>query len=634
MWKSYNMSISDTQELEEQSSRGIVSVSSFRLALLGAPNCGKTSLFNALTGGKAKVANYPGVTVEYRIGHFALPNGQDTELLDLPGVYGDCGHSMDERVALDAVRGKLEGQRAPDAIVFMMDASHISTHLHNVIQAKQYNLPMVLVLNMMDMAARDGMTIDIPALEAKLGVPVISCVAVRASGRGQLLQFLSEWSPAVLSGEALKPIAETKVLKDLQAQARTITSQTVTRVRQVETFTQRIDSFVLHPVLGLVILFGILFFMFQAVYTWSGPFIEGIENGFGWIQAIVDGVLPEGWLRSLISSGIIAGVGSVLVFLPQIVILFAFILLLEASGYMTRAAFLVDTLMSKIGLNGRAFIPLLSSFACAIPGVMAARTIEQERDRITTIMIAPLMTCAARWPVYLLIIGAFIPNETVGLFKLQGLVAFGLVITGVLFAMIMAFIFKKTLTRGESSGLLIELPSYKMPVFKDYLRGLWERARIFISRAGRIILPASVLIWFLASYPAKSETIRETFAGKIGGVIEPLLAPIGFNLEIAISLIPAMAAREVAVGALATIYSLAETDEAGLAMTLQSAWSLPTALAFLAWFVFAPQCLSTFAIIKKETNSWKWPLLAFGYLFILAYAAAGATFHTATAFGL
>jgi len=345
MWKSYNMSISDTQELEEQSSGDIVSVSSFRLALLGAPNCGKTSLFNALTGGKAKVANYPGVTVEYRIGHFALPNGQDTELLDLPGVYGDCGHSMDERVALDAVRGKLEGQRAPDAIVFMMDASHISTHLHNVIQAKQHNLPMVLVLNMMDMAARDGMTIDIPALEAKLGVPVISCVAVRASGRGQLLQFLSEWSPAVLSGEALKPIAETKVLKDLQAQARTITSQTV------------------------------------------------------------------------------------------------------------------DTLMSKIGLNGRAFIPLLSSFACAIPGVMAARTIEQERDRITTIMIAPLMTCAARWPVYLLIIGAFIPNETVGLFRLQGLVAFGLVITGVLFAMIMAFIFKKTLTRGESSGLLIELPS-------------------------------------------------------------------------------------------------------------------------------------------------------------------------------
>jgi len=463
--------------------------SSLRLALLGAPNCGKTSLFNALTGGRAKIANYPGVTVEYRVGEFKLPSDHQVELLDLPGVYGDCGHSMDERVALDAVRGKLDGERAPDAIVFMMDASHISTHLHNVIQAKQHGLPILLVLNMMDMAARDGITIDLNALEKKLGVPVVSCVAVRASGRGQLLQYLSDWAPNVLSGKSNVPTAETGELKDLQAQARDITSETVTRAKQVETFTQRIDSFALHPVLGLIILFGILFFMFQAVYTWSGPFIEGIETGFSWVQGLVESVLPEGWLRSLISNGVIAGVGSVLVFLPQIIILFAFILILEASGYMARAAFLVDTLMSKVGLNGRAFIPLLSSFACAIPGVMAARTIEKERDRITTIMIAPLMTCAARWPVYLLIIGAFIPNETVGLFKLQGLVAFGLVITGVVFAMIVAFVFKKTLARGESSGLLIELPSYKMPVFKDYLRGLWERAYIFISRAGRIILP-------------------------------------------------------------------------------------------------------------------------------------------------
>ncbi len=607
---------------------------SLRLALLGAPNCGKTSLFNALTGGRAKIANYPGVTVEYRIGHFELPNGQKSELLDLPGVYGDCGHSMDERVALDAVRGNLQGERAPDAIIFMMDASHISTHLHNVIQAKQHGLPMVLVLNMMDMAARDGMTIDLQGLEAKLGIPVISCVAVRASGRGQLLQFLDSWSPDVLKGQAKVPERVQGELKELQAQARAITSETVTRVKRVETFTQRIDKFVLNPFLGLVILFGLLFLMFQAVYSWSGPMMDGIEAVFGWLQGVVASTLPEGWIQSLISDGIIAGVGGVLVFLPQIIILFAFILLLEASGYMARAAFLVDTLMSKIGLNGRAFIPLLSSFACAIPGIMAARTIEQERDRITTIMIAPLMTCAARWPVYLLIIGAFIPSQNVGVFNLQGLVAFGLMIVGVVFAMIMAFIFKKTLTRGESSGLLIELPSYKMPVFKDYLRGLWERGAIFVSRAGRIILPATILIWFLASYPANAGSIRETYAGKIGSLLEPILAPIGFNLEIAISLIPAMAAREVAVGALATIYALSESDEAGLSAMLQSAWSLPTALAFLAWFVFAPQCLSTFAIIKKETNSWKWPLFAFGYLFVLAYVAAGITYHTARAFGL
>jgi len=602
-----------------------------RLALLGAPNCGKTSLFNALTGGRAKVANYPGVTVEYRKGEFDLPNGQGVELLDLPGVYGDCGHSMDERVAIDAVRGNLEGERRPDGLIFMMDASHITTHLHNVLQAKNYGLPIVLVLNMMDMAARDGIDIDIGQLEVLLGIPVISCVAVRASGRAHLLDFLDEWTGDVLHGSAAIPDTEAETLKELQAKARTITGGAVSRIVQAETFTQRIDKIVLHPVIGLL---AILFVMFQAVYSWSGPAMDMIEGGIGLLQTGVSSVLSEGWLKSLISDGIIAGVGSVLVFLPQIIILFAFILLLEASGYMARAAFLVDTLMAKVGLNGRAFIPLLSSFACAIPGIMAARTIEQERDRLTTILIAPLMTCAARWPVYFLIIGAFVPANKIGIFSQQGLVAFGLVIVGIVFAMIMAFIFKKTLMKGAKSTLLIELPSYKVPVFKDYLRGLWDRAMIFINRAGRIIMPASIAIWFLASYPTKANGIAETFAGKIGGVIEPILKPIGFNLEIAISLIPAMAAREVAVSSLATIYALEETQSDALSGIIAANWALPTALAFLAWFVFAPQCLSTFAIIKKETNGWKWPLFAFGYLFVLAYAAAGLTYHTAIAFGL
>jgi len=606
-----------------------------RLALLGAPNCGKSSLFNALTGGKAKVANYPGVTVEYRKGEFDLPGGQSVELLDLPGVYGDCGHSMDERVALDAVRGKLEGERAPDGILFVMDASHINTHLHNVLQAKNHGLPIVLVLNMMDMAARDGISIDLPELERELGIPVISCVAVRASGRALLLDYLEEWGGDVNFGSAAVPGTEPGELKALQAKARSISRNTVSQVQKTETFSQRIDNWILHPVIGIAILFLILFTMFQAVYTWSGPAMDLIEAGIGALQSGAAAILPDGLATSLVSDGMIAGVGAVLVFLPQIIILFAFILLLEASGYMARAAFLVDTLMAKVGLNGRAFIPLLSSFACAIPGVMAARTIEQERDRITTIMIAPLMTCAARWPVYFLIIGAFIPAKKIGPFSQQGLVAFGLILVGVFFALIMAAIFKRTLTRGESSGLLIELPSYKMPVFKDYLVGLWDRGMIFVNRAGRIILPASILIWFLISFPTRATETAQTWAGKVGGIIEPLLKPIGFNLEIAISLIPAMAAREVAVSSLATIYSVADDDTGTkLSELISSQWSLPTALAFLAWFVFAPQCLSTFAIIRKETNSWKWPLFAFGYLFVLAYVAAGLTFHTANAFGL
>lgn len=606
-----------------------------RLALLGAPNCGKTSLFNALTGGRAKVANYPGVTVEYRKGEFSLPNNNPVELLDLPGVYGDCGHSMDEKVTIDAVRGNLVGERSPDGLIFMMDASHINTHLHNVLQAKSYGLPIILVLNMMDIAARDGIEINIPKLESLLGISIISCVAVRNKGRVHLLEFLNEWTAKLFDGSASIPNKENNSLKDLQLKSRQITNTTVRQPEIAPTITQKIDNIVLHPLLGIIFLSGLLIFMFQAVYWWAAPFMDGIDLIFSKLQFIVDSNLPNTWLKSLISDGIIAGVGSVIIFLPQIIILFAFILLLEASGYMTRAAFLVDSLMAKVGLNGRAFIPLLSSFACAIPGIMASRTIEQEKDRLTTILIAPLMTCSARWPVYIMIIGAFIPDINIGFLGLQGLVAFSLVLGGIVFAMIMAFIFKRTLMNNAKSILLIELPSYKLPVIKDYFIGLWDRALIFINRAGRIILPASIIIWFLASYPTKSNGIVGTFAGKIGSLIEPILRPIGFNLEIAISLIPGMAAREVVVGALATIYSLdSEALDGPLKETLQNSWSLPTALSFLVWFVFAPQCLSTLAIMRKETNSWKWPLFAFFYLFTLAYLMAGITYQIAVHLGL
>ena len=606
-----------------------------RFALLGAPNCGKTSLFNALTGGRAKVANYPGVTVEYRKGNFSLSSVKSIELLDLPGVYGDCGHSMDERVAIDAIKGNLVGERAPDGLIFMMDASHITTHLHNILQAKSYGLPIILVLNMMDMAARDGIDIDIAELESLLDIPVIRCVAVRNAGRVHLIEFLNEWTSDILNDSVSIPAIEKNSLKDLQSKARLITSRAVSQINKTVSLTQKIDNIVLHPFYGVIILAGLLIFMFQAVYWWAAPFMDGIDFIFSRLQLMVDLNFSETWLKSLISDGIIAGVGSVIIFLPQIIILFAFILLLEASGYMTRAAFLVDSLMAKVGLNGRAFIPLLSSFACAIPGIMAARSIEQEKDRLTTILIAPLMTCSARWPVYIMIIGAFIPNINIGFLGLQGLIAFGLVLGGIIFAMIMAFIFKKTLMNNSKSILLIELPSYKLPVIKDYFLGLWDRALIFINRAGRIILPASIIIWFLASYPTKSNGIVGTFAGKIGALIEPILRPVGFNLEIAISLIPGMAAREVVVGALATIYSLdSESIDGPLRETLQNSWSLPTALSFLVWFVFAPQCLSTLAIMRKETNSWRWPLFAFFYLFSLAYLMAGITYQITVNLGL
>ena len=606
-----------------------------RVALIGAPNCGKTSLFNALTGGRAKVANYPGVTVEYSKGSYETEAGQSVELLDLPGVYGDCGHSADERVTIDALRGDLKGERKPDAIMMVLDAAHVRTHLHNVLQAKSYGLPMVLVLNMMDMAERDGVSIDVPVLQAELGIPVVTSVAVRASGREELLAFLSSYFADVVGGKAVAPQGIGADLKALQAQSRAITKRTVD-IKPLSASKSRLDDIVLHPLLGPFILLLILFFMFQAVFTWATPAMDLIEGGIGGFGAWVGSYMPDGWMKDLLVDGIIAGVGAVLVFLPQILILFAFILALELSGYMARAAFLVDALMAKVGLNGRAFIPLLSSFACAIPGIMAARTIENERDRLTTILVAPLMTCAARLPVYVIVIAAFIPAKKVGFFGLQGLVMFGLYIAGIVFALLAAYVLKRTVTKGPKPPLLLELPSYKIPRLKDYFLGLWQRAMIFIKRAGRIILPASIIVWFLSTYPKTDAGISETFAGYMGRAIQPILAPIGFNLEMSISLIPAMAAREIAVSTLSIVYGVQDAE--GQSHMIQSAlaadWTLPMALAFLAWFVFAPQCLSTLAVTRRETNSWKWPLFMFGYLFALAYAAAGITYWLAVWAGL
>lgn len=602
-----------------------------RIALLGAPNCGKTSLFNALTGGRAKVANYPGATVEYSKGFYTTVSDHTLELIDLPGIYGDCGHSADERVTLDFVNGNLGGEMAPDAVIVVMDAANIRTHLHNVLQAKNYALPMIVILNMMDMAARDGVEIDLASLSKEIGVPVVSCVAVRTKGRFSIMKTLAEWSTEIASGTAEHPDAEGGDLKHIQNKARAITKRTV-HASGGQNISVKIDNFILHPVLGLFILAAIMFFMFQAVYSWSGPAMDLIEASIGALGGFVGSFLNEGWLKSLIVDGIIAGVGSVLIFLPQILILFAFILALEASGYMTRAAFLVDSAMAKVGLNGRAFIPLLSSFACAIPGIMAARTIENEKDRLTTILIAPLMTCSARLPIYIIVIGAFIPAGKVGLFNQQGLVMFALYIAGILCALLAALVLKKTLTKGATPPLLLEMPSYKMPSVKDYFLGLWQRAMIFMTRAGRIILPASIIVWFLSTYPNNDGIIRNSYAGMLGRIIEPVLTPIGFNLEMSIALIPAMAAREIAVSTLSIVYNVEDAD--GQSMMIEQAlatdWSMPMALAFLAWFVFAPQCLSTLAVTKKETNGWKWPLIMFGYLFALAYVAAGATFWLAT----
>ncbi|MBK5264318.1 MAG: ferrous iron transporter B [Alphaproteobacteria bacterium] len=613
------------------------------VALVGNPNAGKSALFNALTGARQKLGNYPGVTVERKSGRLMLSDGRPVELVDLPGTYSLNPASPDEQVTRDVVMGRQTGERQPDALVIVLDAANLDNHLRFALELIALDLPVVIALNMVDLAKRDGLELDPETLSRDLGVPVLPTVAVRKRG----LDDLREQLAAILGdGTARIPVPQSAgSFTDVQARARRIAQNAVRSETPVRRLTSVVDAVVLHPLLGPVILAGLLFVMFQAVFSWSAPPMALIE---GWAAAMADMVtaaLPDNVFRSFLVDGVINGVGSVIVFLPQILILFFFILMLEATGYMVRAAFLMDGLMARVGLSGRAFIPLLSSFACAIPGIMATRTISDHKDRLTTILIAPLMTCSARLPVYAVIIAAFIPNRTlVGGIGLQGLVLFILYISGIVGALVTALVLRRSVTRGKSSGFLMEMPKYQWPRPRDVILGLWQRVVIFMKRAGTIIFISTVVLWALLSFPKPPEGSRVSpvdysIAGRIAGGLSTVMEPIGFNRDISLALIPAMAAREVAVSALATVYSIEQSKdevatERSLSQRLQGRWSLATALAFLAWFVFAPQCISTIAVARRETNGWRWPAFMVGYLFALAYIFAGITFWTATALGV
>ena len=608
------------------------------IAVVGNPNAGKSALFNMLTGARQKVGNYPGVTVERKSGRFAFPDGRPVELVDLPGAYGLEPSSPDEAVTRDVLLGKQAGERLPDGLLIVLDATNLDNHLRFALELIDLGHPTVVALNMVDLARRDGLEISPERLSQALGVPVVETVAVRRVGKDAIGEALAG---EVLARRDARPKGPHDP-RSLGTRARAIAATATLSQAPARVAAGWLDRIALHPLAGPLIFASIMFLMFQAVFAWSEAPVALIESGLIALQGAASSLLPDGLIRSAVVDGVLGGVGAVVVFLPQILILFFFILLLEASGYMVRAAFLMDRLMARVGLSGHAFIPLLSSFACAIPGIMATRTIADPKDRLTTILIAPLMTCSARLPVYAVIIAAFIPATTVGPgVGLQGLVLFGLYAMGILGAMGAALILRRTVARGAKTGFMMEMPKYQVPRVRDIALGLWQRATIFLKRAGGIILVSTIILWALLSFPQPKpgqSALDSSIAGKLATGLGAVVEPIGFNREIALALIPAMAAREVAVSALATVYSIQETDEArqsqGLIERLRGRWPLPTALAFLMWFVFAPQCLSTVAVTRRETNGWKWPAFMLAYLFTLAYIAAGATFWIATWAGL
>jgi len=605
------------------------SAAALRIAIVGNPNSGKTALFNQLTGTRQKVANYAGVTIERKEGFYTAPSGRTVRVLDLPGAYSLAAASPDEAITRDVCYGRYPGEPVPDLIVCVADATNLRLHLRFVLELKHLGLPIVLALNMMDAAERRGIRIDRARLQQRLGIPVVGTIAVRRGGTTALVEQLDRDVPA------LAPAREEHA--DLHAEVRALLAEAVSVPRRTAAADDAIDRVVLHPVLGLAVLAIVMFLIFQAVFSWAKPLQDAISAGVAALGIGVGNVLPGGALRSLVVDGVFAGLGAVLVFLPQILILFLFILSLEESGYLPRAAFLLDRMMLAAGLTGRSFIPLLSSFACAIPGIMATRSIQDPRDRMTTILVAPLMTCSARLPVYTLLIAAFIPAQTVvGVFNLQGIVLFTLYVAGIVSALAVAWVAKRLNRDKSEHALLMELPSYRLPHPRDIAIGLWERAMIFLKRVGGIILALTVLLWFLSSFPAPppgatDPAINYSLAGRIGHGLHAVFAPLGFNWQISIALIPGLAAREVAVSSLATVYALSG-NEAGLSAIVAAQWSLATALSLLVWYVYAPMCISTLATIRRETNSWRHVWITAGYLFGLAYLASLLTYQIARAF--
>lgn len=644
------------------------------IALAGNPNAGKTTLFNALTGLRQKVANYPGVTVERKEGFWKLGAENSARLIDLPGLYSLDATSLDEQIARDVLTGKVAGLAKPDVVVAVVDATNLERNLYLVTQLLEYKIPLVVVLTMIDLAEKQKHEIDTKKISELLGVPVVAVTAAQHIG----LDELSERVLEAVEAEPQVPF-DLSIDQDASDNAKIfarynfisdVVQESVKHNDVAEhNFSEKIDRVLTHKFFGLVILIAILLLVFQTIFSWATLPMDLLESGFGALGDFARAQLPEGLLADLVVDGIIAGVGGVLVFLPQILLLFLFISILEDTGYMARAAFLLDKLMSRVGLHGKAFLPLMSSFACAIPGIMAARTIENPKDRLATILIAPFMSCSARLPVYTLMIATFFAGQTVfGFLSLGAVLMLAMYTLGIVTAIVVAFILKKTLLKSPPPPFVMELPPYRLPNVRNVLQNMLTRAGLFIKRAGTVILAISIILWALTTFPRSeansqtstninqqeisstsetaptedqiaSERLQNSYAGRLGHFIEPAIQPLGFDWKIGVALISSFAAREVLVSTLSIIYNVgkdANEESESLTQALRDAkkadgvtpvWTPLTALTLMVFFVLAMQCMSTIAVVRRETNSWIWTLFMIGYMTGLAYLAAFLTYQ-------
>ena len=599
------------------------------VAVAGPPNCGKSTLFNRLTGLRQKVANFPGVTVEHRLGRARLPDGRDLDLVDLPGIYSLNPRSDDERISHDVLAGRHPEIGKPDAVLLVLDSTNLARHLTLAAPVLSLQLPTLVVLNMADDLKRRGGKVDAVSLSRELGCPVALVSATRGDGVEKVVQFLS----GVSARRTAPPnLAQLPVIQDVpkcRVWAGKVGASAGYRAPAPPLWTRRLDHLFLHPVYGPLIFVSVVVMVFQSIFAGARPLMDGLQTLITAAGDWARSLLPGGILRSLVIDGVWSGVGSVLVFLPQILVLFLFIGLLEDSGYLARAAIIADRTMARVGLQGKSFIPLLSAYACAVPAIMATRTIENKRDRIATILIAPFMTCSARLPVYTLVIAAFIPEQPlIGPFLgTRAAALLGLYVLGFASAVATARLLKSSVLQSERAAFVLEMPPYRMPTFQSIGIRLYERAKVFLRRAGTVILGVAVVLWVLAHLPldnGRPPAIESSFAGQIGHAVEPLIRPLGFNWKIGIGLITSLAAREVIVGTLGTIYGMEQADaqSAGLREAIQKDLSFGGAIALLVFFAFAMQCFSTIAVVRRETGGWKWPAAQFVFMGALAYISA------------